>query len=90
MNDTARDDLPFRLELWDDTGTQVNALLALASHHIIGRAAFEIAERLHPGRIITLREGTRLVVGTARQPEPSTLRLFKAGPTKSRRQDGAK
>jgi len=60
MNDQP-DHLPFKIELWDDTGTQVTSVLARAGNHAIAQSAFVAATRLYPSRIVTLRHGARVL-----------------------------
>jgi cytochrome c-type biogenesis protein CcmH/NrfG len=60
MNDQP-DHLPFKVEQWDDTGTQVTSVLARTANHAIAQSAFIAAIRLHPSRIVTLRHGARVL-----------------------------
>jgi hypothetical protein len=53
--------LPFKIEQWDETGTQVENLIARAGHHSVAFSAFEAASRLYPSRIVTLRRGTMVI-----------------------------
>ncbi len=57
MNDQS-EILPFKIEQWDETGTQVENLIARAGHRAVAFSAFEAAARLYPSRIVTLRRGT--------------------------------
>ena len=56
-----RDDLPYRVELWDQTKQSVEQVLAVASNGAIGYAAYYAATREHPLRYITLRHNNRIV-----------------------------
>jgi hypothetical protein len=56
-----REELPFRVELWDQTKTSVEQVLAVASNGSIGYAAYYAATREHPLRYITLRHNNRIV-----------------------------
>jgi hypothetical protein len=56
-----RDDLPYRVELWDQARTSVEQVLAVASNGTIGYAAYYAATREHPLRYITLRHHNRIV-----------------------------
>jgi hypothetical protein len=56
MNDRP-EQLPFKIEQWDDTGTQVMCLLARVGHRAIAHQAFEAAARLYPSSMVTLRRG---------------------------------
>ena len=60
MNDRS-EILPFKIEQWDETGTQVENILARAGHRAVAIGAFEAARRLYPGRIVTLRRGATLI-----------------------------
>ena len=54
-------DLPYSVELWDDADSHVEELIALTGDYRVARAAFEEAVKRRPGRIITLRQKTRLL-----------------------------
>ena len=56
-----RDELPYRVELWDQGKTSVEQVLAVASNATIGYAAYYAATREHPQRYITLRHNNRIV-----------------------------
>ena len=56
-----RDELPYRVELWDQSRTSVEQVLAVASNGTIGYAAYYAATREHPQRYITLRHNNRIV-----------------------------
>jgi hypothetical protein len=61
-------DLPYRIEVWDESDTCVEELVALIGDHAVARAAFEEAIRRRPGRNVTLRQKTRVLAerkGTA-------------------------
>ena len=47
MNDQS-EILPFKIEQWDETGTQVENLIARAGHRAVAFSAFEAAARLYP------------------------------------------
>jgi hypothetical protein len=47
-------DLPYSVELWDDTDSHVEELIA--GDYRVARAAFEEAVKRRPGRIVTLRQ----------------------------------
>ena len=51
----AREDLPYRVELWDEGKSQVEQVLAVTVNASIGYAAYYAATREHPTRYITLR-----------------------------------
>ena len=46
--------LPFRVELWNETRTAVEQVLAVTAHGSIGYAAYYAATREFPTRYITL------------------------------------
>jgi hypothetical protein len=56
-----RDELPYRVELWDQARNSVEQVLAVASNGTIGYAAYYAATRDHPQRYITLRHNNRIV-----------------------------
>jgi hypothetical protein len=56
-----RDELPYHVELWDQSKTSVEQVLAVASNGTIGYAAYYAATREHPQRYITLRHNNRIV-----------------------------
>lgn len=57
----APDDLPYRVELWDETRMAVEQVLAVTAHGSIGYAAYYAATREYPDRYITLRHRHRTV-----------------------------
>ena len=54
-------DLPYSVELWDDDDSHVEELIALTGDYRVARAAYEEAVKRRPGRIVTLRQKTRLL-----------------------------
>jgi hypothetical protein len=54
-------DLPYSVELWDDNDGHVEELIALTGDYRVARAAFDEAIKQRPGRIVTLRQKTRLL-----------------------------
>ena len=54
-------DLPYSVELWDDLDSHVEELIALTGDYRVARAAFDEAVKHRPGRIVTLRQKTRLL-----------------------------
>jgi hypothetical protein len=60
--------LPFKIEQWDDTGTQVESVLALACGQRLAVSAYEAAVRLYPGRVVTLRRGTEVLANAPASP----------------------
>ena len=62
------DDLPYRVEVWDDKDTRIEEIIALTSDYATAKGAYEAAVKRRPGRFITLRE-------KARQPRLATGRV---------------
>jgi hypothetical protein len=60
-------DLPYSVEQWDDTDSNVEELIALTGDYRVARAAFEEAVRRRLGRVITLRQKTRLLADSRRK-----------------------
>ena len=60
-------DLPYSVELWDDTDSHVEELIALTGDYRVARAAFDEAVKRQPGRIVTLRQKTRLLADSRRK-----------------------
>jgi len=56
-----REDLPYRVELWDEAKTAVEQVLAVTSNGSIGYAAYYAATREYPERYITLRHKNSIV-----------------------------
>jgi hypothetical protein len=50
-----REDLPYRVELWDASKTSIEQVLAVTANASIGYAAYYAATREHAERYITLR-----------------------------------
>ena len=55
------EDLPYKVELWDETRSSVEQVLAVTANGSIGYAAYYAATREHPDRYITLRHKNRIV-----------------------------
>jgi hypothetical protein len=55
------EDLPYKVELWDETRIHVEQVLAVTVNGSIGYAAYYAATREHPDRYITLRHKNRIV-----------------------------
>jgi hypothetical protein len=56
-----REDLPYRVELWDEARKPVEQVLAVTANAGIGYAAYYAATREHPQRYITLRHKNAIV-----------------------------
>jgi hypothetical protein len=55
------DDLPFRVELWDDKDSHIEEVIALASDYTTAHSAYEEAVKRRPGKLITLRQKARVI-----------------------------
>jgi hypothetical protein len=60
-------DLHYSVELWDDNDSHIEQLIALTGDYRVARAAFEEAVKRRPGRIVTLRQKTRLLADSRRK-----------------------
>lgn len=49
------EDLPYKVEIWDEAGAFPERVIAITSSLAVGYAAYYAAAREHPGRVITLR-----------------------------------
>ena len=56
-----REDLPYRVELWDEAKESVELVLAVTANGSIGYAAYYAATREYPQRYLTLRHKNRTV-----------------------------
>jgi hypothetical protein len=56
-----RDDLPYKVELWNAERTSVEQTLAVTAHSSIGYAAYHAATREYPDRYVTLRHRNRVL-----------------------------
>ena|SRR5579871_2244694 len=56
-----REDLPYRVELWDESKNSVEQVLAVTANGSIGFAAYYAATREHPDRYVTLRHKNSVV-----------------------------
>jgi hypothetical protein len=55
------DDLPFRIELWDDGDRHVEELIALAADFTTAQTTYNDAVKRRPGKLITLRQKARVI-----------------------------
>jgi hypothetical protein len=60
-NATGREDLPYKVELWDDAKKSVEQVLAVTAHGSIGYAAYYAATREYPDRYVTLRHKNSII-----------------------------
>ena len=56
----------YRLEMWDDHDTHIEELIALVRDHAVAGAAFAEAVQRRPGKIIILRQKTRVLADSRR------------------------
>ena len=56
-----RDDLPYKVEIWNEAGASVEQLVAVTANASIGYAAYYAATREFPDRHITLRHKSSVV-----------------------------
>jgi hypothetical protein len=56
-----REDLPYRVELWDAARTAVEQVLAVTANGSIGYAAYYAATREYPSRYVTLRHKNSII-----------------------------
>jgi hypothetical protein len=57
----AREELPYKVELWDEEKQTVEQVLAVTANGSIGYAAFYAATREYPDRYVTLRHNNRTI-----------------------------
>jgi hypothetical protein len=57
----AREELPYKVELWDEAKTAVEQILAVTANGSIGYAAYYAALREYPDRYVTLRHNNRTI-----------------------------
>ena len=58
---TDREDLPYKVEIWDEAKRAVEQVLAVTASGSIGYAAYYAATREYPNRHITLRHKNRIL-----------------------------
>ena len=58
---TEGEDLPYKVELWDEAKAAVEQVLAVTANGSIGYAAYYAATREFPNRYVTLRHKNRIV-----------------------------
>jgi hypothetical protein len=57
----AHEELPYKVELWDDAKKSVEQVLAVTAHSSIGYAAYYAATREYPDRYVTLRHKSGII-----------------------------
>ena len=61
LDPTAREDLPYKVEIWDEAKEAVEQIVAVTASAAIGYAAYYAATKEFPLRYITLRFKNRVV-----------------------------
>lgn len=61
QNPAPREDLPYKVEIWDEPGAAVEQLVAVTANASIGYAAYYAATREFPDRRITLRHKNSVI-----------------------------
>ena len=56
-----REDLPYKVEIWNESGASVEQVVAVTANASIGYAAYYAATREYPDRHITLRHKNSVV-----------------------------
>jgi hypothetical protein len=62
-------ELPYRLEMWDEhdtRDTRIEELIALVADHAVARAAFAEAVKRRPGKLVILRQKSRVLADSRR------------------------
>ena len=54
------EDLPFRIEPWDDADRHIEEVIALASDFASACGAYDEALKCRPGKLITMRQKARV------------------------------
>jgi hypothetical protein len=57
----SREDLPYKVELWDESRSSVEQVLAVTANGSIGYAAYYAATREFPDRYVTLRHKSNII-----------------------------
>jgi len=52
--------------MWDEQDTRIEELIALVADHAVARAAFNEAVKRRPGRIVVLRQKSRVLADSRR------------------------
>ena len=59
-------ELSYRIEMWDDHDTRIEELIALLTDHAVARAAFAEAVKRRPGKLVILRQKSRVLADSRR------------------------
>src|SRR5262245_23297800 len=60
-NPREREDLPYKVEVWNESGTAVEQILAVTANATIGYAAYYAATREFADRTVTLRHKNNVI-----------------------------
>ena len=52
---------PHWFDVWNDHCTRIEELIALVADHVVSRSAFAEAVKRRPGKLITLRQKSRVL-----------------------------
>lgn len=67
LEDTGQaENLPYRVELWDNPADQVQRLLARAANVLLARAIFKEAQTEYPGRRVTVSDGAKIIADSGK------------------------
>jgi hypothetical protein len=58
------DDLPYRVEVWDDKDSHIEEIIALTADYATAKSVYDGAVMRRPGRFITLRQKARILQST--------------------------
>jgi hypothetical protein len=61
MGCCGENDLPFRVEVWDDKDRHIEELIVLVSDYPSALGTYEEAVKRRPGKLITLRQQARVI-----------------------------
>jgi hypothetical protein len=61
MGCCGEDNLPFRIEAWDDKDRRIEELIALVADYPSALGTYEEAVKRRPGKLITLRQQARVI-----------------------------
>jgi hypothetical protein len=64
------DDLPFRIELWDDADTHIEEVIALTADFASACGAYKEAVKRRQGKLITLRQKARVIKRSRQNKNP--------------------
>ena len=59
-------DLPYSVEVWDDSDQHIEELIALTGDYGVARAAYDEAIKRRPGKTVTLRQKARVLADSRR------------------------